>query len=54
MIFTIITGSFNMHLKRFPNWLNILNGIISIIQISLQIAFIYDLKHKVFLNKPVT
>lgn len=47
MIFSIITGSFNLHIKHFPNWLTVLNGIVTIVQICMQIAFIYDLKHKV-------
>jgi hypothetical protein len=46
-IFTIITGSFNMHIKHFPNWLNIVNGSVSILEICMQIAFIHNLKSKV-------
>ncbi len=48
MLFTIITGSFNTNLADFPDELHVVNGVISIIQISLQIAFIHNLKHKVY------
>ena len=47
MIFTIITGCFHVRVKNFPNCLNVIDGIVSIVQICMQIAFIYDLKHKV-------
>jgi hypothetical protein len=47
MVFTIITGSFNNHIVDFPNELHIVNGVISILQISLQITFIRNLKQKV-------
>ena len=48
MIFTIITGAFNNNVENFPNELNIINGSVAIVQISMQIAFIYNLKHKVW------
>ena len=47
MIFTIITGAFNNNVENFPNELNIVSGSVAIVQISLQIAFIYNLKNKV-------
>jgi hypothetical protein len=51
MVFTIITGSFNNHIVDFPNELHIVNGVISILQISLQITFIRNLKQKVRLQR---
>ena len=47
MIFTIITGAFNTNVMNFPDELHIVNGVVSIVQICLQIAFISNLKHKV-------
>lgn len=47
MIFTIITGAFNNHVVDYPNELNIINGIVAIIQICMQVSFIYSLKNKV-------
>ncbi len=46
MLFTIITGNFNKEVKRFRA-LNIINGVVSILQITLQIVFIYNLKNRV-------
>ena len=47
MIFTIITGAFNNEVENYPNELNIISGVVAIIQICMQISFIYNLKHKV-------
>ena len=47
MIFTIISGAFNNHVVDYPNELNIVNGTVAIIQICMQISFIYNLKNKV-------
>lgn len=47
MIFTIITGVFHTNIIEFPNELHVVNGCVSIIQITMQIAFIDNLKHKV-------
>ena len=52
MIFTIITGAFNSNVADFPDELHIINGVISILQISLQITFIENLKQKV--REPLT
>ena len=49
MLFTILTGSFNSHLVNFPDELHVINGVISIAQISLQITFLNNLKQKVCL-----
>jgi hypothetical protein len=47
MLFTIITGNFNKEVKNFRA-LNIINGVVSILQTTLQIAFIYNLKNRVW------
>ena len=51
MIFTIITGTFNSHLENYPNELNIINGCVAIVQICMQISFIYNLKNRVMLHQ---
>ncbi len=49
LVFTIITGVFNGDVRDFdfPNELHVVNGVVEMIQITLQIIFIIDLKQKV-------
>jgi hypothetical protein len=46
MIFTTITGTFNKNVKNFQA-LNVAYGVMSVTQITLQIAYIYNLKNRV-------
>ncbi len=43
----MITGTFNHHVENFPNALHIVNGIVEAVQITMQIAFIIDLKRRI-------
>eukprot|EP00095_Tigriopus_kingsejongensis_P008824 maker-scaffold280_size224562-snap-gene-0.12 protein:Tk08824 transcript:maker-scaffold280_size224562-snap-gene-0.12-mRNA-1 annotation:"conserved hypothetical protein" len=44
--FTIITGVFNANVKNFPNKIHNINGFVAIVQITLQLIFIFDLRRK--------